>query len=61
MARALRRMRRLCDEVHAVIEVHDARLALTGRNVLLDTERFAPHAPRLLCINKADLVGLSDF
>ena len=41
--------------VDAVIEVHDARIPLSGRNSLLH-HRITTRAPHILCMNKADLV-----
>eukprot|EP00123_Amoebidium_parasiticum_P020157 comp43423_c0_seq1/m.47478 comp43423_c0_seq1/g.47478 ORF comp43423_c0_seq1/g.47478 comp43423_c0_seq1/m.47478 type:complete len:302 (-) comp43423_c0_seq1:57-962(-) len=53
MAKGLRLMREKLKEVDCVVEVHDARVPLSGRNRLLTG--LTNSKPHLLVLNKADL------
>ena len=44
-------------EVDALVEVHDARIPLSGRNADFSRRVFA-HKPHILVLNKTDLVEL---
>ncbi|XP_038599442.1 mitochondrial ribosome-associated GTPase 1 [Tachyglossus aculeatus] len=58
MAKGLRKMQSLLKGVDGVIEVHDARIPLSGRNPLFrDTLGIRPH---LLLLNKMDLADLQE-
>ncbi|XP_028324654.1 mitochondrial ribosome-associated GTPase 1 [Gouania willdenowi] len=57
MAKGLKQMRANLKNVDCIIEIHDARIPLSGRNpVFQDTLNVKPH---LLILNKMDLADLS--
>ena len=55
MNNALRAMIARMDTVDALVEVHDARIALTGRCVSF-ARHMLPRAPHVLCMNKVDMI-----
>ncbi|XP_051935498.1 mitochondrial ribosome-associated GTPase 1 isoform X1 [Hippocampus zosterae] len=58
MAKGLKRMRASLKSVDCIIEIHDARIPLSGRNpVFQETLDVKPH---LLVLNKMDLADLSN-
>ncbi|XP_029962494.1 mitochondrial ribosome-associated GTPase 1 [Salarias fasciatus] len=58
MAKGLKQMRANLKNVDCVIEIHDARIPLSGRNpVFEDTLNVKPH---LLILNKMDLADVSN-
>ncbi|XP_069741411.1 mitochondrial ribosome-associated GTPase 1 isoform X1 [Narcine bancroftii] len=58
MAKGLKKMQASLKKVDCIIEVHDARIPLTGRNPLFkETLGIKPH---LLVLNKMDVADLTD-
>ncbi|XP_051897448.1 mitochondrial ribosome-associated GTPase 1 [Pristis pectinata] len=58
MAKGLKKMRASLKKVDCIIEVHDARIPLSGRNpVFKETLNVRPH---LLVLNKMDVADLTD-
>ena len=58
MAKGLKKMYEHLPNVDAVIEVHDARIPLTGRNLSF-RERIIGNKPYAYVLNKADLADFS--
>ena len=55
MIKGLRQMRKALIETDCVVEVHDARIPLTGRNVNFQHD-ITGNKPHILVLNKKDLV-----
>ena len=55
MSSSYRYMLERQSSMDALIEVHDARIPITGRNATFE-EELVPGLPHLLVFNKADLV-----
>jgi len=55
MLKGLRQMRKALLETDCVVEVHDARIPLTGRNVNFQHD-ITGNKPHILVLNKKDLV-----
>eukprot|EP00095_Tigriopus_kingsejongensis_P010448 maker-scaffold918_size81203-snap-gene-0.19 protein:Tk10448 transcript:maker-scaffold918_size81203-snap-gene-0.19-mRNA-1 annotation:"mitochondrial gtpase 1" len=58
MARGMRQMQTVLKRTDVVIEVHDARIPLTGRNLNFK-QRITGHLPHILVLNKKDTVEAS--
>ncbi|XP_073542197.1 mitochondrial ribosome-associated GTPase 1-like isoform X2 [Phyllobates terribilis] len=57
MAKGLKQMRAKLGKVDCIVEVHDARIPLSGRNPLF--KEYLGIKPHLLILNKMDLADLS--
>ena len=55
MIKGLRQMRKALIETDCVVEVHDARIPLTGRNINFQHD-ITGNKPHILVLNKKDLV-----
>ncbi|XP_006813561.1 mitochondrial ribosome-associated GTPase 1-like [Saccoglossus kowalevskii] len=57
MARGMKKMQAMLRKMDCVLEVHDARIPLTGRNPMF--KKLLGVKPHLLVLNKMDLIDLS--
>lgn len=58
MAKGLKQMKAKLSKVDCIVEVHDARIPLSGRNPLF--KEYLGIKPHLLVLNKVDLADLSN-
>lgn len=59
MQRGLRQMEKTLVKTDCIIEVHDARIPISGRNVHF-RNHLTGHRPHILVLNKKDLAPRSD-